>query len=46
VLRKTPLWGAIQLGRMNKTFLRMNRSGVTFVATLNGSALGLDAALA
>lgn len=46
VLRKTPLWGAIQLGRMHKTFLRMNRSGVTFIAALNGSALGLGAELA
>ena len=46
VLRKTPLWGAIQLGRVHKTFLRMNRSGVTFIAALNGSALGLGAEFA
>lgn len=44
--RRTPLWGAIQLGRVHKTFLRMNRSGITFVAALNGSALGLGAELA
>lgn len=46
VARKTPLWGAVQLDRMHETFLRMNRSGVVFVAALNGSALGLGAEFA
>ena len=46
VARKTPLWGAIQLDRMHQTLLRMNRSGVIFVAALNGSALGLGAEFA
>jgi len=46
VVRKTPLWGAVQLDRMHETFLRMNRSGVVFVAALNGSALGLGAEFA
>lgn len=46
VARRTPLWGAIQLDRMHQTFLRMNRSGVIFVAALNGSALGLGAEFA
>lgn len=45
-LRKTPLWGAIQLDRMHQTLLRMNRSGVIFVAALNGLALGLGAEFA
>jgi enoyl-CoA hydratase/carnithine racemase len=44
--RRTPLWGPIQLGRVHKTFLRMNRSGITFVAAINGSTLGLGAELA
>ena len=43
VLGKTPLWPAVQLERLHQTFLRMNRSGVVFVAALNGSALGLGA---
>jgi enoyl-CoA hydratase/carnithine racemase len=46
VARKTPLWGAIQLDRTHATFLRMNGSGVIFVAALNGSALGLGAEFA
>ncbi len=46
VARKTPLWGVIQLDRMHQTFLRMNRSGVIFVAALNGWALGLGAEFA
>jgi enoyl-CoA hydratase len=40
---KTPLWPAVQLERLHQTFLKMNRSGVIFVAALNGSALGLGA---
>lgn len=43
VLGKTPLWPAVQLERVHQTFLKMNRSGVVFVAALNGSALGLGA---
>ncbi|MCE5287986.1 MAG: enoyl-CoA hydratase/isomerase family protein [Nocardiaceae bacterium] len=43
LLGKTPLWPAVQLERVHQTFLRMNRSGVIFVAALNGSALGLGA---
>jgi enoyl-CoA hydratase/carnithine racemase len=46
VMRRTPLWGAVQLDRMHATFLRMNRSGTIFVAALNGSALGLGAEFA
>jgi enoyl-CoA hydratase/carnithine racemase len=46
VVRRTPLWGAVQLDRMHATFLRMNTSGVIFVAALNGSALGLGAEFA
>jgi enoyl-CoA hydratase/carnithine racemase len=46
VLGKTPLWPAVQLERLHKTFLKMNRSGVIFVAALNGSALGLGAEFA
>src|SRR5213592_2760107 len=34
------------LGRLHATFLRMNGSGVIFVAALNGSALGLGAEFA
>ena len=46
VLNKTPLRGAAQLDRLHATFLRMNASGVIFVAALNGSALGLGAEFA
>jgi enoyl-CoA hydratase/carnithine racemase len=45
-VNRTPLWPAIQLERLHETFLRMNRSGVVFVAALNGSALGLGAEFA
>lgn len=45
-LRGTPLWPAVELERLHQTFLRMNRSGVVFVAALNGSALGLGAEFA
>jgi enoyl-CoA hydratase len=43
MLGKTPMWPAVQLERLHQTFLKMNRSGVIFVAALNGSALGLGA---
>jgi enoyl-CoA hydratase/carnithine racemase len=43
VLGKTPLWPAVQLERVHQSFLKMNRSGVIFIAALNGSALGLGA---
>lgn len=46
VARRTPLWGAMQLDRMHQTLVRMNGSGVIFVAALNGSALGLGAEFA
>ncbi len=42
----TPLEGGMQLDKLHDTFLRMNRSGVLFVAALNGSALGLGSELA
>jgi enoyl-CoA hydratase/carnithine racemase len=43
LLGKTPMWPVVQLERLHQTFLKMNRSGVIFVAALNGSALGLGA---
>jgi enoyl-CoA hydratase len=46
VVRRTPLRGAVELDRLHATFLRMNGSGVIFVAALNGSALGLGAEFA
>ena len=46
VLDKTPLRGAGQLDRLHATFMKMNASGVIFVAALNGSALGLGAEFA
>ncbi|QHE69843.1 enoyl-CoA hydratase/isomerase family protein [Rhodococcus sp. WAY2] len=46
VLERTPLKGVAQLDRLHDTFLRMNASGVIFVAALNGSALGLGAEFA
>jgi len=42
----TPLDGGMQLDKLHETFLRMNRSGVLFIAALNGSALGLGSELA
>jgi len=42
----TPLEGGMQLDQLHDTFLRMNRSGVLFIAALNGSALGLGSELA
>lgn len=44
--RLTPLDGGMQLDKLHDTFLRMNRSGVIFVAALNGSALGLGSEFA
>jgi enoyl-CoA hydratase/carnithine racemase len=46
VVRRTPLSAAVQLDRLHATFLRMNSSGVIFIAALNGSALGLGAEFA
>lgn len=46
VFERTPLGPAIELERVHQTFLKMNRSGVVFVAALNGSALGLGAEFA
>ena len=46
VVQKTPLRGVAQLDRLHATFLKMNASGVVFVAALNGSALGLGAEFA
>lgn len=45
-MRRTPLGPAVQLTQLHETFLKMNRSGVIFVAALNGSALGLGAEFA
>ncbi len=42
----TPLDGGMQLDKLHETFLRMNRSGVIFIAALNGSALGLGSEFA
>jgi enoyl-CoA hydratase/carnithine racemase len=46
VVRRSPLGAAVQLDRLHATFLRMNGSGVIFIAALNGSALGLGAEFA
>ena len=46
LLQRTPLRGVAQLDRLHATFLKMNASGVIFVAALNGSALGLGAEFA
>src|SRR3954449_4775094 len=46
VVDRTPLRGAGQLDRLHETFMKMNASGVIFVAALNGSALGLGAEFA
>lgn len=43
---RTPLGPVIDLERIHATFLRMNSSGVIYVAALNGSALGLGAEFA
>ena len=46
VTSRTPAWGAVQLIRLHETFLKMNASGVVYVAALNGPALGLGAEFA
>jgi enoyl-CoA hydratase/carnithine racemase len=46
VFARTPLGGAMELDRLHKTLLRMNRCGAVFVAALNGSALGIGSELA
>jgi enoyl-CoA hydratase/carnithine racemase len=46
VLQKTMMRGVAQLDRLHSTMLKMNASGVIFVAALNGSALGLGAEFA
>ena len=46
VVRRTPLRGAVELDRVHATFMRMNGSGVIFVAALNGSALSIGAEFA
>lgn len=46
IVRKTPLWGGVQVDRMHETFLKMNRSGVIYAAAINGSTLGLGAEFA
>ncbi len=46
IVRKTPLWGGVQVDRMHESFLKMNRSGVIYVAAINGSTLGLGAEFA
>src|SRR5205823_3834173 len=46
VVRWTPLRAAVELDRLHATFLRMNASGVIFIAALNGSALCLGAEFA
>lgn len=43
---KTIMEGVLQLDELHETFLNMNRSGVVYVAALNGSALGLGAEFA
>jgi enoyl-CoA hydratase/carnithine racemase len=46
IARRTPLWGGVQVDRLHETFLKMNRSGVIYVAAINGSTLGLGAEFA
>ncbi|MFI6362154.1 enoyl-CoA hydratase/isomerase family protein [Nocardia sp. NPDC050630] len=46
LVNRTPMGPAVELERLHTTFLRMNRSGVIFIAALNGSALGLGAEFA
>ncbi|HEV8386046.1 MAG TPA: enoyl-CoA hydratase/isomerase family protein [Nitrososphaera sp.] len=46
ISRKTPIWGGVQVDRLHETFLKMNRSGVIYVAAINGSTLGLGAEFA
>jgi enoyl-CoA hydratase/carnithine racemase len=46
ILQRTMMRGVAQLDRLHATLLKMNASGVIFVAALNGSALGLGAEFA
>jgi enoyl-CoA hydratase/carnithine racemase len=46
IARKAPLWSGVQVDRLHETFLKMNRSGVIYVAAINGSTLGLGAEFA
>ncbi|MFI1488263.1 enoyl-CoA hydratase/isomerase family protein [Streptomyces sp. NPDC020747] len=46
LMSRTPMRGALQLEHIHRAFLRMNSSGVLFVAALNGSTLGLGAEFA
>jgi len=46
IARRTPLWGGVQVDRLHETFLKMNHSGVIFIAAINGSTLGLGAEFA
>ena len=39
-LRRTPAAGLVELRRIHDLFRRMNRSGVAFVAAINGLAMG------
>lgn len=43
---RTPLEEGRQLDKLHETFLRMNRSGLIFIAAVNGSALGLGSEFA
>jgi enoyl-CoA hydratase/carnithine racemase len=40
VIERTPAAGLAELERFHELLLRMNRAGVTFIAALDGSALG------
>lgn len=46
LVRYTPLHGAVQLHRLHGVLSFMQRSGVVYIAALNGSALGLGAEIA
>jgi enoyl-CoA hydratase/carnithine racemase len=46
IVQRTPMRALAQLDQLHATFLKMNASGVIFVAALNGSALGLGAEFA
>ena len=45
VIKRLPFAGAVQLDLLHDTFVRMNRSGVIFVAAVNGSAQGIGSEL-
>lgn len=46
ILQRTPLNGALQLLDLHATLTQMNTSGATFIAALNGSALGIGSEIA